>query len=95
MLNWPIPKNYQATIAFLGLTGFFRRFIKSYAKINFALKELLKKIRLYGLLNRNLFEALKIAMTEGPVLKVPNFTKQFVIQIDALRYWQGHSANTK
>lgn len=63
MLNWPVPTTIKQLRGFLGLTGFFQRFIKNYAKIVFPLTEILKEDSfIWTSESQSAFESLKIAM---------------------------------
>ncbi|XP_004971882.1 uncharacterized protein LOC101768429 [Setaria italica] len=83
--NWPTPKNSKDLRAFLGLAGYYRKFIKNYGVMSKSLTELLKKNMPYQwtATNQEAFEAIKAALTSAPVLKLPDFQQEFIIETDA------------
>jgi hypothetical protein len=82
--EWPKPKNISKLRGFLGLTGYYRRFIKNYAHLTTPLSNLLKKNSFKWDNNaEECFETLKRVMSSTLVLATPDFTKPFVVECDA------------
>ncbi|PNX92555.1 retrotransposon-related protein, partial [Trifolium pratense] len=84
VLEWPEPKNVKGVRGFLGLTGYYRKFIKDYGKIAKPLTELTKKNNFkWGPEAMSAFNRLKKIMTTPPVLVLPNFDIPFEVECDA------------
>lgn len=84
MVDWPTPTSLKLLRGFLGLTGFYRRFIKGCAEIAAPLPCLLRKDQFHWNEEaQSAFEQLKIAMTRAPVLALSDFSLPFVIETNA------------
>lgn len=85
MLSWPIPSTLKVLHGFLGLTGYYIKFIKDCGKITGPLTSLLKKNSFHWTkAAKEAFNHLKAALAEPPVLALPDFSIPFVIECDVV-----------
>ena len=78
-------KDYHTSAEFLGLAGFYRRFVKNFSTIAAPLNELTKKgvPFSWGKVQENSFNMLKDKLTHAPLLQLPDFNKTFELECDA------------
>jgi hypothetical protein len=83
--TWPQPTNLKELHGFLGLSGYYRKFIKHYAIISQPLIQLLNKGSLFvwTTATNTAFQTLKAALVSAPFVALPNFELRFVIKTDA------------
>ncbi|WVZ71016.1 LOW QUALITY PROTEIN: hypothetical protein U9M48_019643 [Paspalum notatum var. saurae] len=85
VLNWKQPETVTEIRSFLGLAGYYRRFIKDFSKTAKPMTSLTKKNAKY-LWSSNCeeaFQTLKKPLTSAPVLAQPDVTKPFDVYCDA------------
>ena len=83
--SYPRPLNLRALRRFLGMLGFYARFIPQFSKSAAILHALKRKGVPFEWTaeHQTAFEALKQALSEAPVLQIPDFDKEFVLVTDA------------
>ena len=89
--DWPVPQNRTEVRGFLGLTGFYRAFIRSYGALALPITQLLRKEQdfKWGPEQQEAFQRLKDAITTQPVLAMPDPEQQFELETDASDYALG------
>jgi hypothetical protein len=89
--NWVVPTNVKEVRRFLGLVGYYRRFVKNFGLISRCLFDLLKKGEIFVWTEKTeeAFQALKAALILALVLALPNFNEPFIIETDACDYGMG------
>jgi hypothetical protein len=85
ILNWKQPKDASKIRSFLGLAGYYRRFIEGFSKLVTPLTSLLEKGKEFKWDEacQNCFEELKKRLTTVPILVMPDIHKGFDVYCDA------------
>ncbi|GJZ17008.1 putative reverse transcriptase domain-containing protein [Tanacetum coccineum] len=83
--NWEAPRTPSEVRSFLGLAGYYHRFIEKFSKIANPLTVLTQKSKTYdwGEEQENAFRTLKDKLCNAPVLALPDGPKDFVVYCDA------------
>jgi hypothetical protein len=85
ILQYPPPANLKALRRFMGMVGFYGRFIPEFSRKSAVLHDLKKKgVHFeWRAEHQAAFEGLKRALSSAPVLQIPDFGKDFVLATDA------------
>jgi hypothetical protein len=85
VLSWEVPKNVMEVRSFLGLLGYYRRFIKGFSKFSKPMTELLRRDKKFEWSAKceSSFQELKRRITTTPILVMTDMEKQFTIYCDA------------
>jgi hypothetical protein len=83
--NFPVPTCTRTLKSFLGLAGYYRRFLPNFSKIAKPLTELLRKNTPYVWDDKTekAFNTLKECLITEPLLQYPDFTRPFLLTTDA------------
>ena len=85
VVNWKPPRSVTEVRSFLGLAGYYRRFVKGFSVIASPLTKLLRKGVLFEWSDKcqNSFEQLKEMLVEAPILTQPTSGKEYTLYSDA------------
>ncbi|KAL3288252.1 hypothetical protein HHI36_002701 [Cryptolaemus montrouzieri] len=86
--DYPQIKNAKDVRAFLGLAGYYRRFIPNFSALSQPLTKLLRKDTTFNWtsLQQNAFETLRNILITEPLLQYPKFEEEFNLSTDASNY---------
>jgi hypothetical protein len=89
--RWPTPQSVSDVRRFLGLAGYYRRFVRGFSDIAGPLSDLTKKEApfVWGAKEETAFARLKAALVSAPVLITPDNAKPYTVHTDASGYAVG------
>jgi hypothetical protein len=81
IMDWPAPREVSDVKSFMGLIGYYRRFINRFSKIGFPITSLQKKgVKFIWRSKREeIFQELKYLLTNASVLKIADPNKEFIV----------------
>jgi hypothetical protein len=85
VVQWPTPTSVRDVRSFLGLASYYRRFIRNFSLIAKPLTDLTKNAVKWQWEEEqeHAFVQIKVALVSAPVLRIPDFGKEFVLTTDA------------
>ncbi|KAK1618755.1 hypothetical protein QYE76_024272 [Lolium multiflorum] len=89
--EWKVPTTQTEVRAFLGLAGYYRRFVEGFSSIARPMTQLLKKDKKFDWTDKceESFQKLKARLTTAPILIMPDITKPFDVYCDASKIGLG------
>jgi hypothetical protein len=84
-MEWPAPKSVEEVRSFLGTVGYYRRFVRMFSELSHPITSLLQKgvAFSWGAAQQSAFEQLKSAMSQQPVLILPDPSRPYTVTTDA------------
>jgi hypothetical protein len=84
-MEWSVPKDVEYIQSFMGINGYYRRFIEGFSRIAYPITSLQKKGTKFNWSEKcqDNFNKLKELLTTAPILKVEDPNKDFITCIDA------------
>jgi hypothetical protein len=85
IMEWLVPKNAHEVRSFMGLAGYYRRFVEGFSKIGKPITTLQRKGVMYEWTEEcdSAFIKLKRLLTSAPILRVSDMEKDFTVCTDA------------
>ena len=83
--DWTTPSNAKELKQFLGLASYYRRFVRGFAKIASPLHHLSEKKKAWAWTDEceQAFKLLKHHLISAPILRLTNFSQDFILDVDA------------
>jgi hypothetical protein len=86
ILDWPTPRSVTELWGFFGLCSYYKHFVKGFSQLAAPLTNLTKKATFrWSEEAQEVFDRMAKVMSTCPVLALPDFSQQFVLECDASR----------
>lgn len=85
IIEFPIPSDIKGVQSFLGVTGYYRRFIKNYGTQVSPLHDLTRRDQVFKWTaeHQRIFQDIQEQFNKNIVLQLPDYTQRFIIDTDA------------
>ena len=85
--EWSAPKNVSEVRSFMGLVGYYRRFIAGFSRIAHPITSLQRKEKKFHWIEEceRSFQRLKQLLTSAPILRIANLNEDIVVCTDACK----------
>eukprot|EP00253_Pinus_taeda_P015686 PITA_15686 len=85
IMEWPVPKDVADIRSFMGLAGYYRRFVEGFSRVAYPITSLQKKGKIFKWTAecQRSFEQLKHLLTTAPILSIADPNKDYVVCTDA------------
>ena len=90
-MEWPAPTNVHEIRSFMGMAGYYHRFVEGFSKVEKPITELQRKNKKFIWTEKceEAFQRLKVLLMMAPILKVPDMEQIFLVCIDASKQGLG------
>lgn len=85
IMEWPVQKDVADVRSFMGLAGYYRRFVEGFSRVAFPITSLQKKGKAFHWTTscQKSFEQLKHLLTTAPILRIADPDKDYIVCMDA------------
>lgn len=85
IMEWPVPKDVADIRSFMGLVGYYRRFVEGFSRVAYPITSLQKKGWVFKWTSecQRSFEKLKHLLTTAPILSIDDPNKDYMVCTDA------------
>jgi hypothetical protein len=97
IMEWPTPTNVMKVCSFMGLAGYYRRFVEGFSKIENPITELQKKNKKFVWTEKctEAFQRLKYLLMTTSILKVLNMDVDLLVCTDTFKEGLGWSLDAR